>query len=842
MQGDRSISEVAAGPTQFTRVPFPTFLSIAFQLLLVLSVYILFNIEIERGFSVIAGLTLAGFLIHSWLPFRVRLPFFVVLTVLAVGILMKGDGIYLLALGLGFLGLCHLPLPWLARLILIVMAACGVAALRLGLYDASWSDAVIPVLAAIFMFRIVIYLYDLKNDYTPATRCQRISYFFMLPNICFPLFPVIDYKTYLRTYYDAPAAEIYQKGVHWMFRGLCHLILYRILYQLLPRAETDLSGIVGVYVFMAMTYALYLRVSGLFHLITGLLALFGFNLPRTNHHYFLASSFTDLWRRINIYWKDFMMNTVFYPCFMSVRNWPMSRRLVFGTAAVFLVTWFLHSYQWFWLEGSFPIAASDIAFWGLLGLALAVNTVWEARFGRRRVSVRVWSLRQAASRTLKTLGVFSTMAVLWSLWSSGSFTEWSYRLLRITESSSTDWMVFSLMLISILLIGIGAQWLGYRGWGLERIESTSSRYASRIIPATAIAIGVVGLPAVYANLGEQLPRFVVAAKSPEPNQIDLERQERSYYEALSRTTEMGNSGGYWESFQFTPGALRTGDLRGITVAPSVEMMFKGGSFHSNSLGMRDREYAVEKPPSTIRIAILGSSHVMGSGVDDRQTFENLLEERLNRRSADGPRYEVLNFAVPGYGLLQATVVAEKVLPRFKPDIVIYFIHPGEGRRAIERIRWALELGGKVGSDYEYVSEIMKRSDARPELPAPEFTHRLLPYRKELIEWTYDRQVHAIRDLGAIPVFVFLPGVGRDFDGNELYDLRRAAERAGAAALSLTDVYQGEDARELRLAEWDDHPNAHAHALIAEELYQELSTQYGDPGTGAESRRPDDSTR
>ena len=34
---------------------------------------------------------------------------------------------------------------------------------------------------------------------------RTLSYFFMLPNACFPLFPVIDYKTFRRNYYDEDA-------------------------------------------------------------------------------------------------------------------------------------------------------------------------------------------------------------------------------------------------------------------------------------------------------------------------------------------------------------------------------------------------------------------------------------------------------------------------------------------------------------------------------------------------------------------------------------------------------------------------------------------------------------
>ena len=81
-----------------------------------------------------------------------------------------------------------------------------------------------------------------------------------------------------------------------------------------------MAGLGGVVQYMVATYRLYLRVSGQFHLVVGMLCLFGFNLPETHHLYFLASGFTDFWRRINIYWKDFMMKLFYYPAFFALQE------------------------------------------------------------------------------------------------------------------------------------------------------------------------------------------------------------------------------------------------------------------------------------------------------------------------------------------------------------------------------------------------------------------------------------------------------------------------------------------------------------------------------------------
>ena len=88
-------------------------------------------------------------------------------------------------------------------------------------------------------------------------------------------------------------------------------------------------------------YLLYLQVSGQFHMACGMLHLFGYQLPATHHHYLLATSFTDYWRRINIYWKDFMVRVFFNPVVFRLKRWPQPAALAIGTATVFLATWLL---------------------------------------------------------------------------------------------------------------------------------------------------------------------------------------------------------------------------------------------------------------------------------------------------------------------------------------------------------------------------------------------------------------------------------------------------------------------------------------------------------------------
>ena len=47
--------------------------------------------------------------------------------------------------------------------------------------------------------------------------------------------------------------------------------------------------------------------------------------------------------------------------------------------------------------------------------------------------------------------------------------------------------------------------------------------------------------------------------------------------------------------------------------------------------------------------------------------------------------------------------------------------------------------------------------------------------------------------------------------------RGRAEAAGFETLNLSDIYVGQELGDLKVAEWDWHPNARGHALIAESV-------------------------
>lgn len=426
------------GATDNDRIDITRYLLILVQLALLLLIIRQFQIE-SAAFLRIAILAFAGYAVHYWLPLAWRLPFFVILSLTGIAVVFGiADALWLVGLGLVLIGLCHLPIALYQRVLLLLGAGAALAVLRVEVLATPWSQAIWPILGAMFMFRLMVYLYDIEHDKAPFSGWRTLGYFFLLPNVCFPLFPVVDYKTFRRNYFDAERHAIYQQGVDWMFRGIIHLLLYRIIYQHLTLAPSEVVDVDSLTQFLVTNFLLYLRISGHFHLIVGMLYLFGFRLPETNHRYCLASSFTDFWRRINIYWKDFMLKVFYYPAFFVLRGLGTLPAIVLATVLVFFVTWFLHAYQWFWLRGSFPVTWQDSLFWGILGLLVVLNSVHEHFRGRKRsLKASSWTLRESLMLGLRTLGTFTLIVVLWSLWTSESLGSW-LSLWTVVTAPSTE--------------------------------------------------------------------------------------------------------------------------------------------------------------------------------------------------------------------------------------------------------------------------------------------------------------------------------------------------------------------------------------------------------------------
>ena len=195
-------AERCGGPVAGDRNLVPIVIQLALAALVIKQ----FQLE-SRTFYNVFLLAAVAFPIHALLPLKYRMAFFTAVSFAGIGMVFGlRDGAMLVAAGLLLIGACHLPVSFAIRIAVVLALGVVLALSRAGVGPSVLAPGVWPILGSMFMFRLAVYLHALKHDGTPSDRrahARRTSS--CCPTSCFPLFPVVDYKTFGRTYYDDDA-------------------------------------------------------------------------------------------------------------------------------------------------------------------------------------------------------------------------------------------------------------------------------------------------------------------------------------------------------------------------------------------------------------------------------------------------------------------------------------------------------------------------------------------------------------------------------------------------------------------------------------------------------------
>lgn len=97
----------------------------------------------------------------------------------------------------------------------------------------------------------------------------------------------------------------------------------------------------------------------------------------------------------------------------------------------------------------------------------------------------------------------------------------------------------------------------------------------------------------------------------------------------------------------------------------------GAPVSVNALGLRNPPVQLEKPPGAHRILALGDSHTFGFAVENRETWPQLLQDRISLSTAKATgQIEVINAGIEGLSLAQEVQFLRERLLQLKPDVVV----------------------------------------------------------------------------------------------------------------------------------------------------------------------------
>jgi len=267
--------------------------------------------------------------------------------------------------------------------------------------------------------------------------------------------------------------------------------------------------------------------------------------------------------------------------------------------------------------------------------------------------------------------------------------------------------------------------------------------------------------------------------------------------------------------------------------PDLDEYFRMARLVTNSAGLPDKEYSLEKPRDTSRIAVVGSSWTMPSGIPIEAAYHSVLEETLNRNEGD-INFEVINFGLENYGLHEMVATVEhRVLP-YAPDLILFALtiyttkvkKPEENLMFIEEERQhpAFQL-----LTLRYLNMLFDLGLFEVALDRREIVETEDEYRIHLTK--YMQKLSKLASERGIPVLILWLGWESQAQLSWWTDNRETgtivSKTADQFGLPVTDASQtlrqeaAAQRRHFELSRWDRHPNAVGHQLIADAVYRTL---------------------
>jgi len=337
------------------------------------------------------------------------------------------------------------------------------------------------------------------------------------------------------------------------------------------------------------------------------------------------------------------------------------------------------------------------------------------------------------------------------------------------------------------------------------------RTASWSVITLLCLIFVAKLPPSFANtrVGRLADKSLAKIRKVH-KEDDLEALDAGYYEGLRK------QGSVDPSLQFR------NDFLEYDYKSNLRLVGPGLGRTTNSFGMFDREYTVEKPAHVRRFALLGDSMALGPF---GQNYESLLEKHLNETqlTPDIQKFEVLNFAIGGYRITQIMDAMSEKAARFQPDVYLVAITSVSVSH-----RWSYHIGHllqrKIDLKYDFLRQVLADAHVQPTDSMETIDRKLTPYNPVVFQWCLEQMKEQASKEGAKMVILLIPEpISQDVLATQFARARQIIDKLGIPVIDLLDTFHGvQNLLDYRLSRDDLHFNGQGHELIYQNLYRKMS--------------------
>jgi lysophospholipase L1-like esterase len=251
--------------------------------------------------------------------------------------------------------------------------------------------------------------------------------------------------------------------------------------------------------------------------------------------------------------------------------------------------------------------------------------------------------------------------------------------------------------------------------------------------------------------------------------------------------------------------------------PNLDTKYKLKDFKTNTLGFRDKEHSENS--KNIKIAVLGDSFTMGTGVSQEGIYVSKTEQLLNVTKSS-PNFETYNFGVSGYALTNYLSILETHALPIQPDLLVIGFCASNDHF-------------KIGEDFTYDNfSIMPKKNVfwdsylKKLLYIKLFMKKSTPVsysekQKEYINQefnTLQKQLNS-KHINAIIFYMDLV-----YDKERVAIVEKMAKQNNLYFVDASVKMKNVNLKKYIVNELDPHPNEKAHLIFAETLSSYILAQ------------------
>ena len=216
-------------------------------------------------------------------------------------------------------------------------------------------NIVVLLIMNLFFIKLFYYFYEvvtLDNPLESYTFTNFALYFFFFPFLFLVHVP-ISYTAFITSLSTKLDKNVFWRGIKLTLFGA---FLFGLNYWITATyfSEVSLFGyIMQNYMFMsslelfgwltANFILFFCWIAGSVHLTIGILNIFGFDLYPGFNYVFLSQNLLEFWRRWHIYFREFLVSTIFYPVsFYFVRRGKKYSGVFIAGLLTFMGATFFH--------------------------------------------------------------------------------------------------------------------------------------------------------------------------------------------------------------------------------------------------------------------------------------------------------------------------------------------------------------------------------------------------------------------------------------------------------------------------------------------------------------------